>query len=403
MNEKLKKLQERKSALLAELNNTETPVTEERMAEIEAEIRNIEADEARLAKEEELRSRLAAPVAGPNAPPAEDPEERAKKIMESGTMQIPAEEVRSALVQERATTIATDTLAKPTKTGSEIKDTMETVPTIVDQVSVVDLTGAAAYEEPYVKTESTASDRTDGSAGEASDPVFRVAKIEPKLISTTAYVSKNIKRISPLAYAEKVRSLALKALRRKVSNLIVNGNAGDFLGIKIAANTKKEAICKELSVSSTTIDANTLRDIIFAYGGSDELGGNAVLLLTKQDLAAFGKVRGTNEKKPVYEIIPDATNPNCGIIKDGGLSTRYAIHSGLTSLSTATQGKAKIQTMIYGDPKNFELGLFGPYTVEVSADYKFAEGLLTIMGEVMAGGNVIVDGGFVIVTLAATA
>lgn len=232
-------MQERKSALLAELNNTETPVTEERMAEIEAEIRNIEADEARFAKEEELRSRLAAPVAGPNAPPAEDPEERAKKIMESGTMQIPAEEVRSALVQERATTIATDTLAKPTKTGSEIKDTMETVPTIVDQVSVVDLTGAAAYEEPYVKTESTAKDRTDGSAGEASDPVFRVAKIEPKLINTTAYVSKNIKRISPLAYAEKVRSLALKALRRKVSNLIVNGNAGDFLGIKIAANTKR--------------------------------------------------------------------------------------------------------------------------------------------------------------------
>lgn len=403
MNEKLKKLQERKSALLTELNNKETPVTEERMAEIETEIRNIEADEARFMKEEELRSRLAAPVATVSALPTEEREERAKKIMESGTMQIPAEEVRSALVQERATTIATDTLAKPTKTGSEIKDTMETVPSIVDQVSVVDLTGAAAYEEPYVKTESTAGDRTDGAAGTESDPVFRVAKIEPKLISTTAYVSKNIKRISPLAYEEKVRSLALKALRRKVSNLIVNGNAGDFLGIKIAANTKKEAICKELSVSSTTIDANTLRDIIFAYGGSDELGGNAVLLLTKQDLAAFGKVRGTNEKKPVYEITPDATNPNCGIIKDGGLSTRYAIHSGLTSLSTATQGKTKIQTMIYGDPKNFELGLFGPYTVEVSVDYKFAEGLLTIMGEVMAGGNVIVDGGFVIVTLAATA
>lgn len=402
MNEKLKKIQERKNALLAELENKEVPVTEERMAEIEAEIRNLEADEARALKEEELRGKLTNKVQIPEEGPGEDAEARARKIMESGRMEISAEETRSALTQERATTIASETLVKPTKNGSEIRDTMETVPTIVDQVTVIDLTGASAYEEAYVKTESTAGDRTDGSAGTESDPVFRVARITPKLISTTAYVSKNIKRVSPLAYESKVRELALKALRRKISNLIVNGNAGDFLGIKIAENTKKEAISKELAVSTTTIDANTLRDIIFAYGGSDELGGNAVLLLTKKDLAAFGKVRGTNEKKPVYEIVPDQANPNCGTIKDGGLSTRYAIHSGLTSLSESTQGKAKIPTMIYGDPKNFELGLFGPYTVEVSSDYKFAEGLLTIMGEVMAGGNVIVDGGFVIVTLAAS-
>ena len=280
---------------------------------------------------------------------------------------------------------------------------MELKISIVDQVQVVDLTGAGSYEEPYVKTESTAEGRKDGEKGTESDPVFRVAKLTPYLVSTIAYVSKNIQRISPVSYETKVKALALKALRRKVSNLIVNGKAGEFFGIKIAKNTKNEEISKELLLDTNTIGANTLRDIIFSYGGSDELGGNAVLLLTKQDLAEFGKVRGTNEKKPVYEIIPDQMNPNCGTIKDGGLSARYAIHSGLTSLSTATKGAEKIPTMIYGDPKNFELGLFGPYTVEVSKDYKFAEGLLTVQGEVMAGGNVVVDGGFVIVTLAANA
>ena len=59
--------------------------------------------------------------------------------------------------------------------------------------------------------------------------------------------------------------------------------------------------------------------------------------------------------------------------------------------------------MIYGDPANFELALFGDYTVEVFRETKAIEGMLTVIGEQMAGGNVIVDGGFVVVTLEATA
>ena len=57
----------------------------------------------------------------------------------------------------------------------------------------------------------------------------------------------------------------------------------------------------------------------------------------------------------------------------------------------------------YGDPMNYELGLFGDYTVEVSKDYKFGEGLLTILGEVMAGGNLIRHNGFMVCQIAANA
>ena len=400
MKKRLNEIKERKKALAEELKGE---VTEERVKEIEDEVEGLEKEEQMIERKLNIQGKLEDPIQKPEQDPGNDAEQRAARIKESGRMEIPVSSVRGYFggVKERATTITTDSLAKPTGAGSVIRDNLEGVSSIVDQVYVSDLTGCAAFEEPYVKTNPEATERTDGSAGTGSDPVFRVASIAPMLINVTSYVSKNIERLTPAAYAQKVQSLALAALRRKVGKLIANGETGKFNGIKIAQNTKKENIFKTYTVNSNVIGAETLRDIVFSYGGSEEIGPNARLFLTKEDLAAFGKVRGTNEKKAVYEITADRGNANTGTIKDGGTIVPYTILSGLTSLSSATQTTSAIQTMIYGDPMNFELGLFGPYTVEVSKDYKFAEGLLTIMGEVMAGGNIIVDEGFVVVTLAA--
>ena len=148
------------------------------------------------------------------------------------------------------------------------------------------------------------------------------------------------------------------------------------------------------------IDEKTLRKIVLSYGGDENVGASARLYLNKSDLIAFGDVRGS-DKKPVYEITPDAGNPNTGIIKDGGLAVPYTINSNLTALAgTAQSNTAVTNTMVYGDPANYELGLFGDYTIEVSKDYKFAEGLLTVMGEVLAGGNLIKHNGFLVCQIA---
>ena len=58
--------------------------------------------------------------------------------------------------------------------------------------------------------------------------------------------------------------------------------------------------------------------------------------------------------------------------------------------------------MVYGDPMNYELGLFGDYTVRVDESVKAVERMLTILGDAMVGGNLIVDKGFVVATVAAT-
>ena len=61
-----------------------------------------------------------------------------------------------------------------------------------------------------------------------------------------------------------------------------------------------------------------------------------------------------------------------------------------------------VQTMAYGDPMNYELGLFGDYTVRVDESVKAVERMLTVLGDAMVGGNLIVDKGFVVATVPKT-
>lgn len=245
------------------------------------------------------------------------------------------------------------------------------------------------------------------SAGTAraagADPSFGVAEITPYEINTTSYVDRNISNLSPANYYAKIQGMAMRAMRRKLASLILNGDGksvnSKFFGMKTAKNTTGAAIYASENVSA--VNENLLDTLYFAYGSSDAMGANARLLLTKADLKAIGALRGANEKGRLFEIIPDAGNPNTGTIRDGGLVVPYTICSDLTSLSTAKAGSSPVQTMGYGDPMNFEVGLFGDFTVRVDESVKAVERMHTILGDAMVGGNLIVDKGMVWATLPA--
>ena len=372
--------------------------TVEEVQRLSKELESVQ-EEIRAAKEEQAKApeqrafnHLATFATGTIG--GEEAEKRAKDFVEFGRMKIEGAEARSIL-------LSTGTLATPSKVGG-IHDAQNTVSSIIDQVRVEDATGMGEDKEAYVKTIQNAGNATDGTASAASDPVFRTAAIKPFLIDTLTYVSREISKQTPLKYLEKVESCAMQALRTKAAKLIISGNGtAEPYGIINAVNTEKtpEAIYDTLTVTSNVIDDKTLRKIVFAYGGAENVGGNAVLYLNKEDLIAFGDVRGTNEKKAVYEITPNGSNPNTGIIKDGGLSVPYCINSECVALTKSTKGSTPIKTMIYGDPANYKLDLFGDYEVRVSEDYKFGERMLAVLGEVMLGGNIICDKGFVVVTL----
>lgn len=297
--------------------------------------------------------------------------------------------------QHNSTTVATGTIVAPVGAGSDIRDGFAgQVSGLIDQVRAVNLEGMTSYEEPYVVSDMAAqgakTTTAAGTARTASDPTFAKAVIKPYECSVTSYVDRNLSRINPADYAAKIQSMALRALRRKINELIVKGDGQstmDMYGITNAKNAAGTAIYATAALG-TAISADTLDQLVFGYGGDEEVGGAARLLLTKANLKAIGALRGTNEKRRLYKITPDVGNPNTGVIEDGGLIIPYTIVSKLGDT-----------TLAYGDPSNYELGLFGDYVIRVDESVKAIERMHTVLGDVMVGGNLVVDKGFVVGTL----
>lgn len=317
----------------------------------------------------------------------DEAEQRAQRFATEHRMTITTDALRRSL------TLAGGNIAQPSRVSGITPGPME-VSQIIDMVNVVDAEGmgedSVAYEVPDALTAGVMKD--DGSATGDTIKAPGIAKITPALVTTLGYVSRRIQRTTPLNYQSRTSDAALRALRKKVGRLIVAGDPAAETP-EITGILKAAAIQSGSDVTISAIDATTLRKIALMYGGDDAVEGGGVLLLNKKDLIAFGDIRGDNEKKAVYEIEFDEGSTTVGTIKDGGLAVRFCIDNALPALSdTATSAGA--YAMCYGKPLAYQLDLFGPYTVEVSRDYKFAEGLLAVMGEAMVGGNVISYNGF---------
>ena len=412
MRRKLIDLKQKRTALL---EGAEALLKEGKREEYRAEMAKVSKMNEELKDMEDLIREQDRKFLEKAADPAEEKdkaEERGNALMKGHEVTFSPLEVAKALFvpnhTEKSVTLATGTLAQPTGAGTDIRDALGYgVGAIIDQVYVQDLTGMSAYLEPYVISEPDAKGAKVSTAAGTSrtpsaDPTFGVAKISPYELTTTSYVDRNISRLTPANYYAKVFGMAMKAMRRDTVGMIFNGDGqstNDMFGIKTAKNMAGSTIYATLDVEE--VGPDLLTELMFAYGGDEELGGNCRLYLNKKDLLALGKLRGTNEKRRLFDIVPDAANPNTGTIREGGTIVPYSISSKLTALSVSEKGSSAIQTMVYGDPMNYELGLFGPYTVRVDESVKAVERMLTILGDAMVGGNLIVDKGFVVATLPA--
>lgn len=294
-------------------------------------------------------------------------EARAKAFAESGKMTIENAEARSVLV-------SSGTLATPTEVAGINDAVGAKVSSIVDLVKITDASGMGAYKVAYVNTDATAATQTEGGAYHAGEPTFGFVEIAPQTEAVLSYISKQARKQTPLNYQAKVNESALVALRKRAAKIVTDKLVASTLNTKIAL---------------TALDEKTLRTVAFNYGGDESIVGAATLFINKTDLVALGDVRGS-DKKPVYEITPDASNPNTGVIRDGGLAVPYCIDSNLTA-----------GTLAYGQAKCFELALFSNYEINVSEDFAFDKGLLAIRGDVELGGDVTVKGGFVVATVGA--
>lgn len=281
----------------------------------------------------------------------------------------------------------------PTGVGG-INDPVGGPSALVDLLKPTDCTGMAAYKVAVMTADATSAAITEGTAPTESEPTFDSVTFTPTQYGTIAYVSKEIRKQSPLNYEEKVTESARRSLRKVLTGVAVTAITGSTLNDKFALSAAAAA-----TNGSVLFDQNLLSNIILAYGGDEGVDGAAVLFLNKKDLKAFAAVRGTNEYLPVYSIVPDAATPSTGVIKDNnGLSCRYCICSDVPALSDLSLTTTAKNTMFYGNPQAAELAIWGGYDVEVNDGYKFGEGLLTVRGEVSAAVGVTAKGGFVIVS-----
>ena len=367
MKKRMQQIEARKAEILEEAKTA----TEERLKALNAEADQLAAEMATLETRKAIGEKLERKIE--TEAPAGEIEKRAKDLRES-----------------RAVTMATTGLVKPVGNSKDTKDMLGSAySAMVDLVDAVDCEGMSEYKVAYVDAINAAAKATEATAATDADIVtFGYASIKPVKVSAYNEVSHEVLKQTDSRYYETIRAKAIDALRKKLSDFIMNSDAAStpvFIGIKDAG-----AIAAATDLEITAIDATTLRKIALSYGGDENIVGAGYLMLNKKDLVAFGDVRGTNEKRAVYEITPDAQNPNTGVIRDGGLAVRYTINSNVKALADASAGD---YIMVYGVPRAYQMGIFSQAQVRVAEDLK--KDVLQIRADIMAGGNVVVKNGFV--------
>ena len=375
---------EKIQARLAEIRAAIDAATGEELIKLETEARGLMDELKKLEKEAEARQKLRDDIAASSSDPAKElvPKESdevraAKDFVATNRMTIKNDEARAVMM-------SSGNLIKPKKNQTEIEEIPGAkVSSIIDLVHVEDCTGMSSYEVPYVNTDpGEAGEQTEGQAGTVSELAdYKYVTIQPTNVLVLGQITKQAKKQTNVQYASKVQRNALLALRKKGADIVTK-------------KLKASSLVKE--VEGTKIDAGTLRKLALNYGDDESVLGNAYLFLNKKDLIALGDVRGTNEKKAIYEITPNADNPNTGVIKEGGLSVRYVINSKLDAASE--QGKTG-RTMFYGAPSSIHVGLFSDYEVKVSEDFAFDKLMDTIRGDVEMGADVCAKHSFVAFTI----
>lgn len=314
-------------------------------------------------------------------------------VIEAEKVEVESEEARkqevskiearaNALREKRSVTVSSGDLLTPTHQGKEINDKFNEVSTLIDEVTIDSLNGGESYQEAYVKSYGTGGQTDEAGNYTDAEPEFGYADINKVKVTAYAEITEEAEKLPAQDYVAKVEDNMKIALKKKMVEYALNGNGNkSFMGI-FKNNTE---ITGDTDVTVSTIDNETLDDIIFAYGGSEDVEEDAVLILSKADLKAFSKVR-TEDGKKFYDI--DTKNKTIDKIP-------YIISSQCHPVSATGETAGTYNCMAYGSLKNYKVTIFSDMEIAKSTDYKFKQGINSYKASVMAGGNTVKLDGFV--------
>lgn len=290
----------------------------------------------------------------------------------------------------RATTVGSGTLVVPTNYSNSLNPTFQQISGVIDMVNSPSLPGGDTYRKGFEVSIADADKSTETGNYNTTDPVFDYVDIVKSKITAYAEISDEATKLPNVNYQAYVGSAVAKSLRKKVAKMIPTGAGGanTITGIFAAP---ANVIPPASDIAIAEIDEDTLDAIVFGYGGDESMEGQATLMLSKTDLAAFAAVRDADGEK-LYKI---KLNGSTGTISsDGSFEVPFVINSACPALSVEATA-ADTYCMAYGNMQNYEMPTFSPVTVEESRDYKFASGQICYRGTVWIGGNVAAYKGFV--------
>ena len=287
--------------------------------------------------------------------------------------------------ETRAITVSgNNSIVVPTAYSSTINRDFEVVSSLIDGVSHLSLNGGESYKQPYVIEIESGGYTAEGANYQEAETKFDEAEINKAKITAYHEITKELLKLPNAPYADYVFSNLRTSMRMQITKEILVGNGGTNEIVGIFSN-KATAIDSTTDLAITTIDDTTLDEIVYRYGGLEEVEDAAVLVLNKLDLLAFSKVR-TSTKQSYYQI---KSKGNYGTIN----GIPFIINSACKQL-TGTTTTANDYCMCYGQLSNYQLVMFSAMEIERSDDFKFKQGIISHRGEVLAGGNVVRHNGF---------
>lgn len=305
-------------------------------------------------------------------------------VAERNPVNTEALEKRGKDIKEgRTITVASDEILLPEYTDPNLAPVpFAEVSTLVDKVKVVNLKGGETYKKAFVKNHGEGGITGEGAAYADTEPEYGYCTITKVKVTAYTEITEELEKLPAIPYQAEVIKNINVSLRKKISQQILKG-AGDsntFTGI---FSDKAVALAESKPLYIDEINEDTLDDIIFAYGGDEEVEGGSVLILNKNDLRAFARLR-TKEGRKVHTIdykactidgIPYVINSNCSAISD-----------------TNTSDGA--YCLAYGSLTNYEVPIFSGVEIGKSTDYKFKDGIICYKASVFTGGNVVGFNGF---------
>jgi len=293
-------------------------------------------------------------------------EQRGASLRENRVIQVSSEEI--LLTEHTASGLAPIPFAQ--------------VSTLVDRVNVINLNGGETYKKSFVKSNGIAGTTLEGQPYSETEPAFGYLTISKVKITAYTEITEELEKLPSIPYqAEVLRNINI-SLKKKISEQILRGagTTNTFTGIFSDAAV---ALADKAALEIEAITDQTLDDIVFAYGGDEEIEGGAVLILNKNDLRAFAGLK-TQEGRKVHTIdyvnktidgIPYIINSHCKAVSD----------------SNTVAGEYVIA---YGALKNYEVPVFSSVEIGKSTDYKFKDGIISYKASVFTGGNVVGYNGF---------